>query len=401
MAGRPSLDERYVRPQTAWEKMKAAQTARQTVYIYGVTGTGKTSFVVDFLGRRRYSYLSMAESPVSELTGLVREAPGPVREKERAGKIVVLDDLHALESQEDRAVCGQYIDALSARPDVWLVLCSRAPVPRWLKSTYVRHIFVPIGEEQLCLSHREQERYMDQWELAPTEACWKAIRDMDCGHPLYLRIAALRLRAIPAGAQGNRPAEEVRAIDGSRQDFWDYLDSHVFDQWNVELQEFLEAVSVVDWFDLQMARQITKNQDAGRLILQAQETGNFFTERWENGGSVYAQREPMKNAMRRRLATKHPKSYIDKLYCSAGNCYELEGDFAQALKMYETCGEEEGISRVLIANTRRNPASGDYIALKRFYLTLPEEKVRQSVELMAGMSMLHSMIMDGEESERW
>ena len=54
------LDEYYVRPQAAWEKMKAAQNIRQTVYIYGTTGTGKTSFVADFLARKRYCYIDMA-----------------------------------------------------------------------------------------------------------------------------------------------------------------------------------------------------------------------------------------------------------------------------------------------------------------------------------------------------
>ena len=40
------IDEHYVRPQAAWEQM-AARTTRQTVYLYGVTGTGKTTFMAD------------------------------------------------------------------------------------------------------------------------------------------------------------------------------------------------------------------------------------------------------------------------------------------------------------------------------------------------------------------
>ncbi|MGN0341746.1 MAG: hypothetical protein ACI4DO_03040 [Roseburia sp.] len=41
-SNKPLVDERYVRPQAAWEKMKAAQSTGQTVYIYGSTGSGKT-----------------------------------------------------------------------------------------------------------------------------------------------------------------------------------------------------------------------------------------------------------------------------------------------------------------------------------------------------------------------
>ena len=57
-----SMDEHYVRPQAAWNQMKAARNTGQTVYIYGTTGTGKTSFVADFLARKQYGYLSVADT---------------------------------------------------------------------------------------------------------------------------------------------------------------------------------------------------------------------------------------------------------------------------------------------------------------------------------------------------
>lgn len=55
-----AVDEHYVRPQSAWDQMKAAWNARQTVYIYGITGTGKTSLAADFLDRKRHCYISMS-----------------------------------------------------------------------------------------------------------------------------------------------------------------------------------------------------------------------------------------------------------------------------------------------------------------------------------------------------
>ena len=39
---------RYFRPKKAAKKMKLAQEMGQTVYLYGVTGLGKTSFVKDY-----------------------------------------------------------------------------------------------------------------------------------------------------------------------------------------------------------------------------------------------------------------------------------------------------------------------------------------------------------------
>ncbi|MDD6572433.1 MAG: AAA family ATPase, partial [Thermoflexaceae bacterium] len=396
------VDECYVRPQAAWEQMKAAQNTRQTVYVYGTTGTGKTSFVSDFLAKKRYCYINLADTGIVEGTEIVREKMNTACEKANAQTIFVIDDLHLLETQEERSTCEQLIEELSGRKDIWLILISRAPVPKWLKSVFVRCVFVTIGEEELCLTEKEQESYLEKWELFPTEGARKRIWELSHGHPLSIRIAALRLKGIPAAEIArDREGAELRAIEESRKDLWDYLEVHVYDQWNVELQEFLEAVSIVEQFDLRMAQQITKKKDTGKLIRKAQETGNFLMERRENERSIYELITPMKYSMRRRLSVKYSQDYIKELYYSAGNSYEMEGNVTEALKMYETCHSEEGISRILIENTRRNPASGDYFELRHYYLTLPEEKIKESVELMAGMSMLQGMLLNEEESERW
>lgn len=392
---RPAVDERYVRPQAAWEKMKAAQNTGQAVYLYGTTGSGKTTFVADFLGRKRYHYITMADTRLEEILEMVPERPD-------AQTIVVLDDLQLLETEEDRSICGQLVEDLSGRRDVWLILISRAPVPKWLKPVAVRHIFVLISEDELKLTEKEQELYLEKWELSLTEAACRKIRELGNGHPLFLRIAAMRLKSIPQEeAAKDRVGAELRMIGEAGMDLGDYLEVYVYDQWNVELQEFLEAVCVVEQFDLQMAQQLTKKKEAGKFIRQAKETGNFLMERCENNQVIYELIEPMKLTMRRRLAEKYAQDYINELYYSAGNSYEIEGNVTEALRMYEICHNEEGISRILIENMRNNPSTGQYFELRHYYLALSEEKIRESVELMAGMSMLQSMLFNEEESERW
>lgn len=100
-AHRPAVDEHYVRPQAAWDQMKAAQNVRQTVYIYGATGTGKTSFVENFLARRRYYYSSVSDTGIAEIAELIPEKADVEQEKTHTQTILVIDDLHLLETQED------------------------------------------------------------------------------------------------------------------------------------------------------------------------------------------------------------------------------------------------------------------------------------------------------------
>ena len=59
------------------------------------------------------------------------------------------------------------------------------------------------------------------------------------------------------------------------------------------------------------------------------------------------------------------------------------------------------MSRLLIENARNHPGTGHYWELRKYYLSLPEEIIRQSAVLMAAISMLQSIMMNDEESERW
>ena len=59
--------ENLLEPFFIWERMNAARNSRQTIYIYGTSGSGKTSFVEDFLARRRYCYIDMADTATEEL----------------------------------------------------------------------------------------------------------------------------------------------------------------------------------------------------------------------------------------------------------------------------------------------------------------------------------------------
>ena len=69
--------------------------------------------------------------------------------------------------------------------------------------------------------------------------------------------------------------------------------------------------------------------------------------------------------------------------------------------MYEKAGSTERMLSILIDNARKSPNSAYFYELKQYYLALPEESVKKSPELMCGMSMLQSLLLNPEESERW
>lgn len=42
---------------------------------------------------------------------------------------------------------------------------------------------------------------------------------------------------------------DATCIERLQNDFWDYLEYHVYDQWEVEMQEFLMEVCIVEEFE--------------------------------------------------------------------------------------------------------------------------------------------------------
>ncbi len=402
---RPVTDERYIRPVRAAELMKTSRNTRQVLYIYGASGHGKTSLVADFLARRRYRYYSAGDScaldAVKEDLDVLNMG---MNVSEQWGKqpTVVIDDLYLLETTDIREQWYTILEKLMERKDLWLILISRSPVPRWLKSLYIKYLFFIIDEEILRLTDKERPVYFEKWDLHIAKEYADRIWEFSRGYPMFLRILAIQIKKMEGElAGGNNHRVEDAVIKRAEKDFWDYLETHVYDQWNIELQEFLMDISIVESFDLQMAQMVTKKTDAGQLISMAGETGNFMKENLTGDRVIYQLRQTLRLSLLRRLFRKCSQSHISEIYYNAGSAYELRGDVPAALGMYEHCHNEEGISRLLIQNARKNPGVGYYFELREYYLNLSEETIKESPELMCAMSMLQSVLMNVEESERW
>lgn len=115
------VDAYYISPKTANERMKAAQNTGQTVYICGAVGFGKTSFVADYLSRRRYEYYSMEHIGLEEI---------PVIHAKETKRIVVVDDLHMITETSERENACKVFGQLAKNPSVWLILIGRCLLPR-------------------------------------------------------------------------------------------------------------------------------------------------------------------------------------------------------------------------------------------------------------------------------
>lgn len=390
-------NERYLRPHNAHKKMKALQNIVKSVYIYGVAGSGKTSFIRNYLNRQKYIYLSGKNLTIDDLKITV----------ERENKItLVIDEFHLIPMDEIGVEIRNEIKKIMTRGDIWLILCSRCPIPGWLMEMYYRQTFLVIEEKDLYLTEVELKEYFHSWQLNLSDEELKKIIDFTKGFGLMAKIVVMELSASDV-TRRRVPLSDLQ-IEHMRNRFWDYIEYHVYNQWEPELREFLMQLSIVDRFDARLAGIITARNDAEKMIERAKQSGNFIIELFtpmskgdDSYHVTYEFRRPMKRSMRRILTRDYTTEYCNRLYYNAGLYYQLEGNTPEALKMYELCDNTERIIDLLIDNARKNPGNGHYYELRKYYLRLPEDKIKDNLELMVGMSLLQSMLLNIEESERW
>ncbi len=373
------MDKDYIAPATALRKLKAARDLSQTVYLYGATGYGKTELIRHFLSGRRYIRLSCEELPWK---------PGAIPPQEPGKQTrwaVVIDDLHRLKSEELR----QEVLALEQRKDLWLIMISRSPIPAWLMPRYVKAGFILITEEDLKLGEAEIGGYLKACGIPSTDEEVRYLQRTSEGNAYVVRHAALKLKE--GKSLGPALYEEIWEA------FSVYLENFVLSGWDSDLLEFLMQVSVVDAFTLELAEMITGSPYVVSLLEQAAEAGNFLFQK----DGVYRMRPTLNHALQSRAAKVYGLERVKDFKYNAALYYELHDEILPALRLFEECGKGEHIKSLLIRNARRNPGNGYYYELRRYYLNLSEQEIETSPVLMAGMSMLYSMLMDGEKSEYW
>ena len=384
------MNKGYIAPESALKKLRVAKGLGQAVYIYGATGYGKTELVRQYLSRRRYHYISCAEDAAGlmETAETAQEAASHSSGKEKEAQprtVMVVDDMHLLKNAEGRKA----VLSLAGRQDVWFILICRSPIPAWLMPLYIKGGFLVITEDDLRLGEKEISAYMDSQGLTATEeeVAFVAVRSQ--GNAYTVRHTALKMLG------GMRPGPEM--AEEIVEAFAAYLESHVMVQWDSDLLEFLVQVSVTDEFTLPLAEMVTGNRHAPELLERAAETGNFLSCK----DGTYRLRPELIRALRRRAAKEYsPQERADHAY-NAGLYYEMQGQIVPALVMFEQCGKKERIRELLIRNARLNPGNGHYFELRRYYLQMEERELEESPVLMAGMSMLYSLMMQEKESEYW
>lgn len=379
------MEDRYVLPMNAAEKLTAAEKNSQTVYIFAKCGFGKTALVRNYYDNTSFLYFDMLSDSASIL-----DLEVPTKKK----TLVVIDNLSFISN----SLIKDKVLEIACDNQFHCILISRAKCPEWLvsSSTYLGH-FTIITENDLALSLNDTKILLENngiCDLNDNDII--SIHKYTKGHPLFTRYIANRMLSLYPSSD-RKPSFDENVKQGVWKLLSDYLDKEILDKWSESLINFTIKMSIVPAFSIPLAVEITEINNIEDMISQAEEIDDILD--FHDG--LYSISMPLKKYFNSKMYSLYSKELIDEIYNNAGRYYKRHHKILDAFRMYEKSDNKNQQLELLIENARLNPSDGYLTELKSAYFSLDEEIIKEHPELMAAVCMLYSLNLDVTNSDYW
>lgn len=313
----------YIKPAQAFKKLDAAKLLRQSVYIYGATGYGKTKLIHQYFRNQKYIFIPCQQNSCD--LSLIPEDWTDT---------VVIDNVNAVDDEEVRNA----IVSLFGRKQIWLIFAGRSKMPSWLFDSFIKRNVMLITEEDIALTVEGIDRYMRSEGIILTEEELRYRHKCCEGNMIGVKYTAQQLLA---GDKIGRELYERNLAMVER-----YYDDNIISSLNTELADFLMKVSIVDDFTEPLAVMITGNSAACGLIERAMDAGNFI----EKKNDLYTIRFQFRESLRNKAVKEFPQSELRNFALLAGGYYEVHNEDNKALDLYEKYNDTGRIRELLLRN---------------------------------------------------
>ncbi|PKQ10524.1 MAG: hypothetical protein CVT70_19150 [Alphaproteobacteria bacterium HGW-Alphaproteobacteria-1] len=184
--------------------------------------------------------------------------------------VLAIDDLQRLQSAEALTFLQALID--NAPPQLHLILMSRSEPSLQLAGLRAAGEMQRIGEKALRFSFEETAHFLKHsHDINLNAQELQILHDKTEGW-----IAALQLAGLSMRESGDR-SSFITAFSGASGDIATYLMQDVVSCLSQDLLDFLCRTAVLEWFDLDLARAISGNDDAAEMIVLIDRSNLFLT----------------------------------------------------------------------------------------------------------------------------
>ena len=359
------LDE-YLRPQ--WLRSRLA-------FVYAPLGFGKTAFA----HRMLHGLDVLAVN--AETVDVTQAVTAQEAERHEA---VLVDNIHDAISNAQGSTLASVI---AACPNTRFVFLSRAPMPGWLTPFFANGELLIVTADDLFFTDADIAHVLAANGISPTFKLIERVAAASERYPMAVASAVIHIQHDGDTSWETRLRDEIMA----------YFEAEFERRFDEKTQNVLLLVPLFDEIDDDLITHAL-GKDEGTRLLDALHHATSFIMR---EGHTWKVRDGMLSFCEWERARRRDSTTIADIVGRVIDYYETRGNFTNALELCDRLGDNRRMLAILDDHARLNPGSGSYYELEHYYHELPEDVVLASPRLMRIMSMLDSMAMDVDGSERW
>ncbi len=300
--------------------------------------------------------------------------------------VLLIDDFQNMQDDDLPPLC-ELIRSQQRRRFVFL---SRGLPPGCLMAFQYTGLMTVLTPEDLLFDRDDIRKLFQLCKVEVTDSELTGILKESIGYPLGVVITVRNM------SDGRRFSPEI--VSKSFREVFLYFESAIYQRFDLLVRRFLLELAPFEQFDLEMARMVSGDPHTNELLDWLQRHTTMLRYDGVRRFHFWPQ-------FRAFLMWEMEREYTDEkrmaLFRCGGLYYELKEDYTHALDCYTRGGDHSKVSDLLIRSAEQHPGMGHYAETEKYYRSLPESEILASPTLMQSMSMLCSLSMDYEGSERW
>ncbi|MDL2269646.1 LuxR C-terminal-related transcriptional regulator [Desulfosarcina sp. OttesenSCG-928-G17] len=247
----------------------------------------------------------------------------------RHKSILVLDNLHNLTNHELLIILPLLLENLPK--GIGIILISREAVRDILFSAIQCERLKLVNRDDLSFTRAEIETYYLENHVKLTRLELNRIHKQTGGWAISLKAGLL-----------SKGKNLFQALSSSKNVLKQYLDDHIWPQWDAATHDFLLKSSVKAELVPELCDKLSGRRDSAFLLQNLLHQGAFLTR---TTAEIYRFHDLFREYLKTRLQAEVDTLEIDRLYLTLAEWEEKSGDYYRALHHYVQLKHVEGINR--------------------------------------------------------